>query len=418
MVIKTFEVFLDVKRAVDNDDFSIVEGDTGNYIHITLTDTGVPVDLTGCRVMAIFSKSNGTSSQDSAIEGGGITIGGDANNEITIHLFQASFADGVVECEIQVYSGENNTTLITSAKFNFSCRKGILNDDTIESTNEYPLLVSLIDTVDQLGADITAAEAARVVAESERAANEAARDAAEAERIDAEESRAAAEELRADAETVRQETFHISTAAATAAAQAATTAAEAANGAAEDADTAAGRANKAAEAAESVVGGAVPSHAGSHAATGSDPITPESIGAANADHAHGSLTNDGKLGTEANKAVYTGINGMLQADTLPVAAGGTGATTAAAARIELGAQAALGKVAITLPASRWGDNAQTVPAEGVTETNSIIVTPTPASYLAYSIGQVRATEQGANSITFMCETIPETDLTVNILIVG
>lgn len=63
-------------------------------------------------------------------------------------------------------------------------------------------------------------------------------------------------------------------------------------------------------------------------------------GYALATHAHGSITNDGKIGTAANKAVYTGDSGALQAGTLPVAAGGTGATTAGAARSNLGAQAA------------------------------------------------------------------------------
>ena len=46
------------------------------------------------------------------------------------------------------------------------------------------------------------------------------------------------------------------------------------------------------------------------------------------EHTHGSLTHDGKIGTLANKAVYTGAGGALQAGTLPVAAGGTGGTTA------------------------------------------------------------------------------------------
>ena len=46
------------------------------------------------------------------------------------------------------------------------------------------------------------------------------------------------------------------------------------------------------------------------------------------------------IGTEANKAVYTGEGGTLQAGTLPVSAGGTGATTSAGALANLGAQAA------------------------------------------------------------------------------
>jgi hypothetical protein len=55
-----------------------------------------------------------------------------------------------------------------------------------------------------------------------------------------------------------------------------------------------------------------------------------------ASHTHGDVTNDGKIGTTANKAVYTGTGGSLQAGTLPVAAGGTGAATASAALSALG----------------------------------------------------------------------------------
>ncbi len=54
-------------------------------------------------------------------------------------------------------------------------------------------------------------------------------------------------------------------------------------------------------------------------------------GKANASHKHGNITNDGKIGTTANKAVYTGTSGVLQAGTLPVSAGGTGATSASSA---------------------------------------------------------------------------------------
>lgn len=67
-VTKRFEIALDISRSISNREFTVVEGDTGNVLHITLTDDGVPVDLSGCRVLAIFSKSTGTSSQDSGAE--------------------------------------------------------------------------------------------------------------------------------------------------------------------------------------------------------------------------------------------------------------------------------------------------------------------------------------------------------------
>lgn len=44
-------------------------------------------------------------------------------------------------------------------------------------------------------------------------------------------------------------------------------------------------------------------------------------------HDHGNITPEGAIGTVANKAVYTGTNGVLQAGPLPVAAGGIGRNT-------------------------------------------------------------------------------------------
>ncbi|MCE5235788.1 MAG: phage baseplate upper protein [Eubacteriales bacterium] len=213
---KRFSVALDIKRSVSNRAFEVVEGDNGNIIDVTLTDDGEAVDLTGCRVLAVFSKSDGVSTQDSGQEQGGIAID---FNRVSIELSISSFAPGMVECELRVYSGERLTTLVTSAKFNFNCRKGIFNDSTAASANEYPLLMSLIAECNRLADDY--------------------------------EGRSA--------------------------------------------------------------------HAPSHAANGFDPV---------------------KVGDIPGKAVFTGTGGTLQADILPVAAGGTGGGSAAEARASLGVSAA------------------------------------------------------------------------------
>lgn len=173
IVKKTFAVDLELKQTTSNKEFRVIEGDTGNIIQITLTDEGSAIDLTGCRVIAVFSKTNGTSMQDSAAEDGGITIGGTYNNQVSISLFPASFAPGLVECELQIYSDDSLSTLVTTAKYNFYCDRAIFNADTIQATNEYPLLVGLIDEVNE----ITAAEDVRVEAEEARASAEETRQA-------------------------------------------------------------------------------------------------------------------------------------------------------------------------------------------------------------------------------------------------
>ena len=103
-VKKTFDIALDIADAGANREFTVVDGDNGNVLAILLTDGGYPVDLTGCRVIAVFSKSDGTACQDSYDADGGITLCGTLNNQVDIELFAGSVAPGTVECELQIYS--------------------------------------------------------------------------------------------------------------------------------------------------------------------------------------------------------------------------------------------------------------------------------------------------------------------------
>lgn len=228
MVTKIFEIAVDLKRPPSNREFELVEGDTGNVFHITLTDGGEAVDLTGCRVVAVFAKTGGTTMQDSGVEGNGITVVG---NNITVELRKESYGVGTTECELQVYSGELQNTLVTTARFNFSARKAFFNEDTAQSTNEYPILVQLItdaneaaqrateaaglvqsasDNATKAVADAQTAVAAATElnkqfssAETARESAEAARDSAESERVAAEAQRNANESARVAAETAR-----------------------------------------------------------------------------------------------------------------------------------------------------------------------------------------------------------------------
>ena len=172
MVQKRFSIALDIKRPTANRDFEVVEGDNGNILEIALTDEGEAVDLTGCLVCAVFSKSDGqTAQQDN--DGNGVTVDADQPNRLTIELYTTSFAPGLVECELLVYSGEDRGTLVTSAKFNFMCRRGIANADTIQAASEWPILVDLVERCEA----VEGAEALRVIAEGGRGDAEQAREA-------------------------------------------------------------------------------------------------------------------------------------------------------------------------------------------------------------------------------------------------
>ena len=73
---------------------------------------------------------------------------------------------------------------------------------------------------------------------------------------------------------------------------------------------------------------------------------------------------------------------------------------------------------ITLTASAWSNNAQTVTVNGVLadETKQLIQPmPAMASQSAYYGAEVLCSGQAANSLTFTCQTVPTADLTVYVV---
>ncbi|MBO4383805.1 MAG: hypothetical protein J5854_00085 [Clostridia bacterium] len=196
--LKRFEANIDVKKTVAIRPFSVTDGDTGNLLVLNVYDGQTSVDLSGCFVNMVFIHKRGISAQDS--DDGSISVLG---NSVTARLDPASFSPGLVECELQIYSGAANETLITSARFSFICRNAILNGDSIVSLTQFPVLTRLIGSVASAEEARLSAETARAAAEALRAAAETSRASAEAARSAAETSRAFAEADRSTAETAR-----------------------------------------------------------------------------------------------------------------------------------------------------------------------------------------------------------------------
>lgn len=104
----------------------------------------------------------------------------------------------------------------------------------------------------------------------------------------------------------------------------------------------------------------------------------------------------------------TTLNGLFKGNgsTLQVATAGTDYANPARS------------VTVTLTAAGWANNTQTVSVEGATTTNVKVLSPAPASIDEYASCGVKAAAEGAGTITFICTTIPENGLTVNIAILG
>lgn len=113
--------------------------------------------------------------------------------------------------------------------------------------------------------------------------------------------------------------------------------------------------------------------------------------------------------------------GDINEGTLPVARGGTGAATAAEARVNLGAAAKQTVVPITLTAAGWdATRRQVVSVTGVLADYSKqkieMAFSSEAAILAYGAAGILAVAQGAGTLTFQCSTVPEADIAVNIII--
>ena len=76
-------------------------------------------------------------------------------------------------------------------------------------------------------------------------------------------------------------------------------------------------------------------------------------------------------------------------------------------------------VTVTLTTSGWSSNTQTVTVSGVSATETAqLITPTPAiaSQSVYYEAGIMCTGQAANSLTFTCQTVPTSNLTVYVVI--
>jgi hypothetical protein len=73
---------------------------------------------------------------------------------------------------------------------------------------------------------------------------------------------------------------------------------------------------------------------------------------------------------------------------------------------------------ISIATTAWDSTAKTatISVSGVTETNHVIISPTPDSYDAYGAASIRCTAKVKNSLTFLCKTIPTQTINIDVLI--
>ena len=70
----------------------------------------------------------------------------------------------------------------------------------------------------------------------------------------------------------------------------------------------------------------------------------------------------------------------------------------------------------TLLAADWSNNEQTIDVDGVTASNTVLVSPVPTNVTDYGNFGVICTTQANGTLTFTCRITPLNDISVNIII--
>ena len=153
MQTKDFFITLDMMRTLPFRPFEVVEGDTGNILHVTLLNNGDAMELSGCKIQIAFASSTGFAMQD---ETSGIekTAG---TGTFDIKLLPTAYGTGNISADVQIYSGEDNKTLVTSTRFDFRCRKSLISEDIIRANVAYPPLVEAARVANEAAATALAA---------------------------------------------------------------------------------------------------------------------------------------------------------------------------------------------------------------------------------------------------------------------
>lgn len=145
MPTKIFEIDLDIK----NPEFKlvpyieVVSGDTdANIFNIQLFENFVPVNASGNTAVIIFEKPDKKTVYQN------LTIVDATTGKYTCTLSsQTILVPGRIKAEVALYEG---TKKVTSSRFEFIVRKSLLDEDTIESSNEFSALATALAEVEEL----------------------------------------------------------------------------------------------------------------------------------------------------------------------------------------------------------------------------------------------------------------------------
>jgi len=433
MNYSNYKIFLDMHDISTQTSLAAKQGDTGRRIFVTLTERGVPF-IIGENCTAVFTAKK----PDGNIVFNNCTI----ENNIICYTFtpQTTAAAGKLDCEMRLYDAEN--FLITSPRFNIIVAAAVYNDgDEIESTSEVTTLTALISEANALITTVNdklengdfvpkmkIGEVKTLPAGSNATASFTGTGEAPILNLGIPMGdQGQAESLIPDTALSLDSTKPVQNKVIT----------EALNGkqpsgdyvqyaaqALSDEEKAQARAN---------IGAGVSSFDGSYSSLSGTPTVDEALSSSSTNAVQNKAV-DAALNKKVDKVTGKGlsVNDFTNAykeklDGIEAGANkyelGDGAVTestiagGAVTRNKISNGAVSHTLSVILPAANWTGNTQSVAASGVTATNSVIVTPAPATYTDYVDNGIRCTTQGEGTLTFACDSAPSTNVTANVLVI-
>jgi len=191
-----YEIVLDVRRLTAYQvPLETKQGDQGSrFIHATLVDDGVPINLENT-IVSFFARKK----DETIVFNKTDIVDGEVVFELTSQVLAVQ---GVVDCELVVYSQERYK--LASATFKLAVIESVNDDEAIESTNEFTQLTDALVELADVSDNIINKENERIEAEINREQEESIRQENEEDRNSFEGERQDNEIARNDNENRRE----------------------------------------------------------------------------------------------------------------------------------------------------------------------------------------------------------------------
>lgn len=148
-------------------------------------------------------------------------------------------------------------------------------------------------------------------------------------------------------------------------------------------------------------------------------LVPSDIGASAEGHTHpvDDALSESSSNPVENRVVSAAITQLSNENINIKNTADTALANANNAQVTANSKATIKSITVTLLKDNWIGLSQTIEVNGVSENNTIVVTPAPQNFLEYTNSIIRCTSQETNGLTFNCEEVPVNDILVNVIIV-